>query len=72
VSSLDNLLNDLLSDNENLAEEAVTALAEKGADAIPPLLDLLNSPDVDRRWWGLTRSRRESGDREPLFHPLPF
>lgn len=53
MSSLHNLLTDLLSGDETRAEEAVTPLIELGEEAIPALLDLTRSPDADRRWWGL-------------------
>lgn len=52
VSPLDELLAGLLGGDEARAEEAVTALAEQGAEALPALLNLLDSsPDVEQRWW---------------------
>jgi HEAT repeat protein len=53
VASLQDLLNDLTSGNETRAEEAVLSLIDLGEEAIPALLDLTRSPDVDHRWWGL-------------------
>jgi hypothetical protein len=53
VSSLQDLLSDLTSGNETRAEKAVPGLIELGAAAIPALLDLTRSSDVDHRWWGL-------------------
>ncbi len=53
MSSLQDLLNDLTSGNETRAEKAVPGLIELGEEAIPALLDLTRSPDVDHRWWGL-------------------
>jgi len=53
VSALQNLLNDLTSEDEERAEKAVAALVELGEDAIPALIDLTRSPDVDIRWWAL-------------------
>jgi HEAT repeat protein len=51
--SLRALLNDLTSGNEARAEKAVPSIIELGEDAIPALLDLTRSSDVDHRWWGL-------------------
>jgi HEAT repeat protein len=53
VSALQVLLNDLTSGNEARAEKAVLSLIQLGEDAIPALLDLTRSADVDHRWWGL-------------------
>jgi HEAT repeat protein len=53
VSSLPELLNDLISGDETRAEEAVTLLVDLGEEATPALLDLTHSPDADQRWWGL-------------------
>jgi HEAT repeat protein len=53
VSSLQALLNDLTSGNEARAEKAVPSLIKLNEDAIPALLDLTRSSDVDHRWWGL-------------------
>jgi HEAT repeat protein len=53
VSQLQNLLDDLKSGDEDRAERAVTELIELGKDAIPSLLDLTESSDVDTRWWAL-------------------
>jgi HEAT repeat protein len=53
VSALQTLLNDLISGNEARAEKAVPSLIKLGDDAIPALLDLTRSSDVDHRWWGL-------------------
>ena len=53
VSALQDLLSDLTSGNETRAEKAVPALIDLGAEAIPALLDLTRSSDVDQRWWSL-------------------
>ncbi len=53
MSSLQDLLDDLLSGDEARAENAVLALIELGEDAIPALRDLTRSPNVDSRWWAL-------------------
>jgi HEAT repeat protein len=53
VHTLKSLLEDLTSGDEARAEAAVSPLIELGEDAIPALLELTRSPDVDTRWWGL-------------------
>jgi len=53
VSNLQELLGELLSGDESRAENAVPALIEFGEDAIPALMDLTRSPDVDSRWWAI-------------------
>jgi HEAT repeat protein len=53
VSKLQNLLDDLTSGDEDRAEKAVSGLIALGEDAIPSLLDLTKSEDVDSRWWAL-------------------
>lgn len=50
---LQDLLNDLSSGNEARAEAAVPLLLSMDADAIPALLELSRSPNVDTRWWAL-------------------
>jgi HEAT repeat protein len=53
VSSLQDLLKELTSGNETRAEEAVQSLISLGEEALPALLDLTRSSDVDHRWWAL-------------------
>jgi HEAT repeat protein len=53
VSSLQDLLSDLTGGSETRAERAVPELIDLGRDAIPALLDLTRSSEVDHRWWGL-------------------
>jgi HEAT repeat protein len=53
VSSLQDLLKELTSGNETRAEEAVQSLISLGEEALPALLDLTHSSDVDHRWWAL-------------------
>ena len=53
MSALQSLLNDLTSGDEELAESVVPLLIELGEDAIPALLDLTHSEDVDSRWWAV-------------------
>ena len=53
MSTLENLLADLTSGDEALAETVVPeiiALGEEGLDAVRTLLD---STDVDKRWWAV-------------------
>lgn len=51
--SVQELLNDLTSGNEARAESAVSALIELGEQALPALIDLTRSSEVDHRWWAL-------------------
>ena len=51
--TVQDLLNDLTSEDESRAENAVTSLIALGEEVIPALLDLTHSPDVDSRWWSL-------------------
>jgi len=53
VSSLDDLLADLTSGVDDRAEAAASALARLGESAVPALEGLLESPDVDHRWWAV-------------------
>lgn len=53
MNALQSLLKDLTSGDEPRAEKAVSALIELGDEAIPALLDLTNSADVEVRWWAL-------------------
>ncbi|HEX2997288.1 MAG TPA: HEAT repeat domain-containing protein [Anaerolineales bacterium] len=46
-------MNDLTGGNETRAEAAVSSLIELGEEAVPALLELTRSADMDRRWWGL-------------------
>jgi HEAT repeat protein len=53
VNDLKGLLEDLLSGDESRAEAAVGGLLEVGQEAIPALMELTHSPDVDSRWWAI-------------------
>ena len=53
MSALQDLLNDLTGGDESRAEAAVSLLIALGEEAIPSLLDLTRSSDVDHRWWAL-------------------
>ncbi len=46
-------MNDLTSGDEARAEAAVAPLIGMGEEAVPALLDLTRSSNVDSRWWGL-------------------
>lgn len=53
MSTLQDLLDDLISGDETRAEAAVPALLLMDVDAVPALLDLTRSSEVDSRWWAL-------------------
>lgn len=53
MSTLEELLEDLTSGDEECAENAVAPLTELGEQSIPSLLDLTRSSDVDFRWWAI-------------------
>jgi len=53
VTALESLLDDLSSGDEARAEAAIPQLIEMDVAAIPALLDLANSSNVDTRWWAL-------------------
>lgn len=51
MSNLTDLLADLTSGNDDLAEHAVAQIVAQGKDAIPALLTLREVDDEDTRWW---------------------
>lgn len=51
MAELDQLLEDLSSEDEDRAQAAIPALSVHGAAAIDALIELLDSPIADRRWW---------------------
>ena len=53
MSSLQVLLSDLTGGDEDRAAKAASMLIDLGEEAIPALLDLTRSSNVDSRWWGL-------------------
>ena len=53
MSSLDNLIEDLISGDEVRAENAASQLAELGSSAVPALEVLLKSSNADHRWWAV-------------------
>jgi len=54
VPTIESLLADLTSGDEIRAQSAVPSLVALGEEAIPALRDLLDSKDVDQRWWALS------------------
>jgi HEAT repeat protein len=53
MPDLQPLLADLTSDDDQRAETAVHALAELGETALSGLLELLENPEPDVRWWAI-------------------
>lgn len=53
MTSLQDLLDDLHSGDEDRAEAAVPALLSIDTDAIPALLEMTLSQEADSRWWAL-------------------
>lgn len=53
MDNLETLLRDLAGGDEARAERAVSALFERGEEAIPALLELSRSTNADSRWWAL-------------------
>jgi HEAT repeat protein len=53
VNTLTDLLKDLSSGDDTRAERAASVLIQMGEEAIPFLLELTKSADVDTRWWAL-------------------
>lgn len=53
MPALDDLLADLTSGADDKAEAAASALAPLGEVASPALASLLESPNVDHRWWAV-------------------
>jgi HEAT repeat protein len=51
MADLSRLLADLSSGDDRLAEGSVAGLTALGSAAVPALLGLRDSPDVDTRWW---------------------
>src|SRR5512135_3363724 len=53
MDDVDNLLKDLTSKNDEMAEAAVRKLSAHGPEAVPVLQELLGSSDADTRWWAV-------------------
>ncbi len=70
MDTLQAALRDLTSGDESLAEQAVAQMVELGQAAIPALLDLALTPDIDTRWWAVrTLSQSPHASTESL---IPF
>jgi HEAT repeat protein len=52
-ASLQSLITNLTSGDDQIAENAVGSIAALGESALPTLFGLLDSADPDRRWWAL-------------------
>jgi HEAT repeat protein len=50
---MQDLLADLMSGDDERAENAIPSLVELGTAAIPALVELTRSESVDIRWWGV-------------------
>ncbi len=50
---MQDLLKELVSGDDDRAENVIPALVDLGAEVIPALLDLTRSDDVDSRWWAV-------------------
>jgi len=53
MSELETLVQQLIRGDDQEAEQAALALAKLGAQALPALLALADSQDIDQRWWAL-------------------
>jgi HEAT repeat protein len=51
MSDISQLIANLSAGDDGLAEESVRQLVEEKNEAIPRLLELRNSQDIDSRWW---------------------
>jgi HEAT repeat protein len=65
MEEIKTLIEDLSSGDETRAEPAVTKLQEIGPEAIPYLQELLNSPDIEARWWAIWAISGIEDDRVP-------
>jgi HEAT repeat protein len=59
------LLEDLASGDEARAEPAVKKLQEIGPEAIPELSEMLESSDIEARWWAIWAISGIKDDRVP-------
>ena len=68
---MDELIADLTSGDDNLAEAAMYKLAALGAEAAPLLRELAVSSDPDQRWWAVsTLAQMEAVDADWLLTAL--
>ena len=70
MSTLEQLLDDLVSGDETRAEAAIPQLIEMDDAAIPALLDLTKSSDIDVRWWALRALASTPHSRTELLVPF--
>ena len=70
MSTLESLLDDLVSGDEARAEAAIPELIEMDDAAIPALLDLTKSSDVDVRWWALRALASTPHSRTEMLIPF--
>lgn len=54
MSTMDELLSDLTSGDDILAEAAMNKLVALGEKIFPSMQKLLGSPDANHRWWALS------------------
>ena len=52
-NKMNDLFAELVSGDDERAENAIPAIVDLGVAAIPTLLDLSRSPDSDLRWWAI-------------------
>lgn len=50
---IETLLKELISGDEERAQKAIQALAERPFDSLEPVKQLLQAPDEDIRWWAV-------------------
>ncbi len=70
MSTLERLLDDLVSGDEARAEAAIPGLIELDDAAIPVLMDLTKSSDVDVRWWALRALASAPHSRTEILVPF--
>lgn len=63
MSSLGDLLADLISGDESRAEGAAYGLAQSGESVFPALESLLQSSEADHRWWAVRTLAQMSAPR---------
>ena len=68
MNALQAALQDLVSGDETRADQAVAQLVLMGSIAIPSLMNLAHSLDVDTRWWAVrTLAQTPQSSTESLF-----
>jgi HEAT repeat protein len=53
TADLQSLITNLTSGDDRIAENSVEPIAALGESALPALFELIDSPDPEKRWWGL-------------------